>query len=395
MAETTEFWFAGSTEEFRPAELVAQARAAEAAGFDGLALSDHWGPWFPDGEGTQAWVTLGAIGALTSKPLGTGVTAISHRYHPAIVAQAFMSLEALCPGRAFLGVGSGEAVNETPTGLDWPDVDEQLERFERGLEAIVRLWNGETVTMDGGWFELREARLFTRAESRPRLYASAFGPKAARIRRPLGRRAMDARRPRAGAQGDRGLSRGVRRARPRAGRDHRRTAASPGPSPTKRALRGARRWKPTQLPELYTDDIHNQDEMQRLADEKLSDEEFAESGFLISSDPDEHVRRIGEMRELGATVICLQLIGQADPMGSIGVDGEFVLPALREQAASVGWDRLWRLLDLVVNLTYLLGWRPWKLPPRPPRPRPPPTEARPGEVPAHTTRSSSAVATTA
>ena len=88
-----------------------------------------------------------------------------HHYHPGLIAQAFMSLEEMYPGRVFLGVGSGEAINEVPLGLDWPSPKEMLTRFERGLEAIDRLWNGETVTMDGGWFELKEAKLYTRAES--------------------------------------------------------------------------------------------------------------------------------------------------------------------------------------------------------------------------------------
>jgi coenzyme F420-dependent glucose-6-phosphate dehydrogenase len=327
----TKFWYSGSTEEFGPAELVEQARAAETAGFDGLGLSDHWGPWFPDGEGVQAWVTLGAIGQATGLPLGTGVTAVVHRYHPAIIAQAFMTLEAMCPGRAFLGVGSGESVNESPTGLDWPEPAEQLERYERGLEAITRLWDGETVTMDGGWFELRDAKLFTRAERKPKLYASAFGPQAASI---------------AGKWADGLWTLGDPETAPEVIEAYRDACDEHGREPgeiivhsgfawaesDEQAIEGARRWKPTQLPELYTDDISDQDEMQRLADERMSDEEFASSGFLISSDPDEHVRRIEEMRDLGATVICLQLIGQTDPLGSIGVYGDTVLPALREGA---------------------------------------------------------------
>jgi coenzyme F420-dependent glucose-6-phosphate dehydrogenase len=330
----TKFWFSGSTEEFGPAELVEQARAAEAAGFDGLGLSDHWGPWFPDGQGVHAWVTLGAIGQATNLPLGTGVTAVVHRYHPAIIAQAFMTLEAMCPGRAFLGVGSGESVNESPTGLAWPEPAEQLERYERGLEAITRLWSGETVTMDGGWFELRDAKLFTMAESRPKLYASAFGPQAAAI---------------AGKYADGLWTLGDPETAPEVIEAYRESCDEHGREPgeiivhsgfawadsDEAAIEGARRWKPTQLPELYTDDISDQDEMQRLADERMSDEEFASSGFLISSDPNEHVRRIDEMRELGATVICLQLIGQADPMGSIGVYGDTVLPALREGALTL------------------------------------------------------------
>lgn len=175
------YWFSASGEEFPPSQMLEQAKAAEAAGFDGLCASDHFVPWFPEGQASQAWAYLGALGQVTSKPIGTGVTPVLHHYHPALIAQAFMSLEEMYPGRVFLGVGSGEAINEVPLGLDWPSPKEKLTRFEQGLEAIDRLWNGETVTMDGGWFELREAKLYTRAESRPKMYVSAFGPQAARI----------------------------------------------------------------------------------------------------------------------------------------------------------------------------------------------------------------------
>src|SRR5947199_10854477 len=137
------FWFGAADEEFQPHVLLEQARAAEQAGFDGTACSDHFAPWFPEGQSGNALVWLGAAGQLTSGPLGTSVTPVVHHYHPGVIAQAFMTLEELYPGRAFLGAGSGEALNETPLGLDWPEPREKLERFDRGLEAIRRLWNGE------------------------------------------------------------------------------------------------------------------------------------------------------------------------------------------------------------------------------------------------------------
>src|SRR3954454_13087536 len=177
----TQFWFAAATEEFLPSEMLEQARAAEAAGFDGTTASDHWAPWFPEGRGSSAWAFLAAAGQHTTGPLGTSVTPLLHHYHHGVVAQGFMSLEELYPGRVFLGAGSGEALNEVPLGADWPSTGEQIERLDRGLEAITRLWAGETVTMDAGWFRLKEAKLYTRAKDRPRLYVSAFGPQAAQI----------------------------------------------------------------------------------------------------------------------------------------------------------------------------------------------------------------------
>ena len=322
------YWFASSTEEFTPSQMVEQAKAAEQAGFDGLGVSDHYAPWFPDGEASQAWVTLGAIGQVTSKPLGTGVTPVIHHYHPGLIAQAFMSLEELYPGRVFLGVGSGEAVNETPLGLDWPPFSEQKERFAAGLDAITRLWDGETVTVDAGWFRLKEAKLWTRAKARPRMYVSAFGPQAAEV---------------AGAYGDGLWTLGDPEQAPEIVEAYRKACSDNGREPGEvifqagfawaedddAAIQGARRWKPTQLPELYLEDIPDQDDMQRRADEQMTDEQFAKEGFLISADPDEHVSRIQEMEKAGASTICLQLIGQADPMGSIRTYGEKVLPSLR------------------------------------------------------------------
>ena len=327
-----QYWFATSTEEFTPSQMLEQAKAADRAGFDGLGTSDHFAPWFPDGQATQAWVYLGALGQVTQKQIGTGVTPIVHHYHPGLVAQAFMSLEELYPGRVFLGVGSGESVNETPLGMDWPPYEEQRRRLETGLEAITRLWNGETVTMDAGWFKLKDARLWTRAETRPKLYVSAFGPQSAQV---------------AARFGDGLWTLGDPEKAPAIVEAYRAACDDSGKEPgeiifqsgfawaddERAAIEGARHWKPTQLPELYVDDIADQEDMQRRADEQMSDEEFAREGFLISSDPDAHIERIREMQHAGATIICLQLIGRADPFGSIRTYGERVLPALRSVRA--------------------------------------------------------------
>jgi coenzyme F420-dependent glucose-6-phosphate dehydrogenase len=323
------YWFAGSHEEFPPSELLRQAQAAEQAGFDGLGCSDHFAPWFPDGESGNAWVYLGALGQATKLPIGTGVTPVIHRYHPGVIAQAFMSLEELFGGRVWLGVGSGESLNETPLGLDWPEPAEMLEGFDRGLEAIVRLWDGETVTMDGGWFQLRDAKLYTRARSKPRLYVSAFGPEAARI---------------AGKWGDGVWTMGDPEIAGEVIEAYRASCSENGRTPgevilqtgfawaddDERAIAGARRWKPTQMEEVYRDDIWRPEEMQRMASEKVSDEEFAKEGFIVAADPDEHVERLREMAKVEPTVICLQLIGSADPDGTIRTYGEHVLPALRK-----------------------------------------------------------------
>ncbi len=329
----TKYWFAASTEEFTPSQMLEQARAAEEAGFDGLGASDHFAPWFPEGQAALAWVYLGALGQVTSKPIGTGVTPVIHHYHPGLIAQAFMSLEEMYPGRVWLGVGSGEALNEVPLGLDWPSPREKLERFELGLEAIDRLWNGETVTMDGGWFRLNEAKLYTRATSRPKLYVSAFGPQAARIAGRFGDGIWTLGDPEAAGE----VLEAYRESCREHGKDEGEIIFQTGIAwheDAATALEGARKWKPTQMSEVYLEDIHDPAEMQRMAEAQVSDEQFAQEGFLVGSDVDAHVDSIREMESAGATVICLQLIGAADPLGTIRTYGEKVLPALRGASVS-------------------------------------------------------------
>jgi len=320
----TEFWFGASTEEFLPSEMLAQAQAAERAGFDALMTSDHFAPWFPDGLASAAWPYLGALGQATKLPIGTCVTPIVHHYHPAVIAQFTMSLEELFPGRVVLGTGSGEALNAVPLGLDpFPSPAEKIERFDQGMEAITRLWAGETVTMDAGWFKLREAKLYTRAKTTPRLVPSAFGPQAARVCAKYGDGLWTLGDPEsapavieawrsAGGSGDVVMQAGFHLA-----------------DDEQAALRGAVKWKPTQVGDVYNRDVHDQGEMRRMADEQMSDEEFAHAGFLIGADAGEHVSRIREMVDAGGTVVCLQLIGDADPMRSIERYGEEVLPELR------------------------------------------------------------------
>ena len=327
MAETR-FWFSASHEQFPPGELLRQAVAAEDAGFDGIACSDHFAPWWPGGQAGNAWVWLGAAGQATRRlPIGTGVTALVHRYHPAVVAQAFMSLEEMFPGRVFLGVGSGEALDEVPCGADWPSPGEQIERLEQALDVITRLWDGETVTADHGWFAVKEAKLYTLAEHRPKLYVSAFGPQAARV---------------AGRWGDGIWTLGDADAVPGILDAYRESALEAGREPgevilhtgfawaeDERALMdGSRLWRGTQPGEVYVDPIDTPAKIQRFARDRVDDQALRE-GFVISTQVDEHVLRIRGLEDLGATVVCLQNIAGADPFGTIRTYGEHVLPALR------------------------------------------------------------------
>jgi coenzyme F420-dependent glucose-6-phosphate dehydrogenase len=322
------YWTQLATEQFTPSDLVRQALETEKAGFDGLNVSDHYQPWWEPGESGHAWVLLGAIGQATERiPIGTGVTAPVYRHNPAVVAQAFATLEEMNPGRAFLGIGSGESLNETPCGMEWPSVEEQIARMDEALEIIGRLFDGERFDYDGSYFRTRHAYLHTHGERRPPIYVSAFGPKAAEV---AGRRA-DGLWTLADPENAPEIIDAYRSACDDAGKEPGEIILQAGFSWAEdetAALEGARVWKGTQPHEFFTDDWSVPEEMYRHAEEQVSDEEFKES-YIISSDPGHHAERVREVEQLGATVVCLQNGSGADPLGALRIYGEQVLPSLR------------------------------------------------------------------
>src|SRR3954471_1062643 len=164
----TRYFYGASHEEFPPEALLRHVVAAERAGFDGIGASDHLQPWWEPGESGHAWMWLGAAAQATERvPVGPAVTVALERYHPALVAQGFATLEAMYPGRVFVGLGSGESLNESPFGLDWPAPRDQLAALEEACGLIRRLWNGERVEHDGRFFRTKRAYLHTRPEQPP------------------------------------------------------------------------------------------------------------------------------------------------------------------------------------------------------------------------------------
>jgi len=323
----TEYFFSAAHEQFSPSELLEQAVAAERAGFDGIGCSDHFQPWWEPGESAHAWVWLGAAAQATERiPLGTAVTAPIYRYHPALVAQAWATLEQMYPGRPFLGVGSGESLNESPLGMDWPAVGEQLDRLEEALEIIHRLFDGERLDTIGH-FPMKQAYLHTNAGRRPPIYMSAFGERAAGI----AARWADGLWSLADPESVPGLIDTYRSACEDAGKEPGKILLQAGMSwapDDEAALEGARPFKATMPDEFYVDDWHDPVAMSRHADEKFSDDDFREQ-FIISSDPEEHISRVSEVADMGADIVVVMNNSGADPLGAIRVYGEKVLPALR------------------------------------------------------------------
>ena len=172
-----------SSEEHDPKSLVDYATRAEAAGFSFGLISDHFHPWIDrQGESPFVWGVIGAIAHATSTlRLGTGVTCPTIRTHPAIIAQAAATSAALMPGRFFLGVGSGENLNEHVLGDAWPAASVRLEMLEEAIEIIRLLWEGGLKSHHGKHYTVENARLYSLPEQLPPIYVAASGTKATEL----------------------------------------------------------------------------------------------------------------------------------------------------------------------------------------------------------------------
>ena len=169
-----------SCEEYGPTELIAQARAAEAAGFHGLWISDHYHPWnHEQGESPFVWSVIGALaGAGVALPVATAVTCPTVRVHPAVIAQAAATSQVLLDGHFTLGVGSGEALNEHILGTPWPEAEVRLELLEESVEVLRTLWQGGQYSHRGRHYTVENARIYTLPAEPPDVLVSGFGPKS-------------------------------------------------------------------------------------------------------------------------------------------------------------------------------------------------------------------------
>ena len=179
----TEFGYALSSEEHPPNDLVRNAQRAEAAGFGFAAISDHFHPWVDQqGHAPFVWSVLGAISHATSTlKLGTGVTCPTVRIHPAIIAQAAATVAAMMPGRFFLGVGSGENLNEHILGDHWPPAPVRQEMLGEAVAVMRQLWEGGYQSFDGAYYTVENARIYTLPAEPPPIIVAAGGPAAATL----------------------------------------------------------------------------------------------------------------------------------------------------------------------------------------------------------------------
>src|SRR5881394_2507316 len=183
-----EIGYSLSSEEHTPDDLIHYAHRAEESGFSFALISDHFHPWTnKQGQSPFVWSVIGGIAQATEKlRLGTGVTCPTIRIHPAIIAQAAATSQVMMEGRFFLGVGTGEELNEHVTGATWPGPLKRLEMLEEAVEVLRLLWQGGYQSHYGTHYTVEQARIYTLPDEPPPIAIAAAQPKAAELAGRLG-----------------------------------------------------------------------------------------------------------------------------------------------------------------------------------------------------------------
>ena len=335
MTAMAKIGYSCSLEQFHPNDLLDWCVQAEQAGFSaGFMVSEHFHPWTPQqGQSAFAWAFMGALGLRTSLPFGTGVTCPGFRYHPAVVAHAAATLGAMFPGRFWLGLGAGEALNEHIVGGKWPEVGIRSQMMFESIEIIRELFTGEVVRHHGKYFDLESARLYTRPEQPVPIYVATAGPVNAKR---TGRLA-DGMITVGAADAKLGELWGNMEAGAReAGKD---------PTGMPKILQLHFSWAPTDE-EAEQDalrewpnggmafpkqDIRNPEDIAAMA--KLVKREHFVNRMLISPDLDRHVENIQHYVDLGFDEIHIHNVGR-DQARFIEVFGREVLPRLNLSGAA-------------------------------------------------------------
>jgi coenzyme F420-dependent glucose-6-phosphate dehydrogenase len=322
--------YAAALEQFHPTDLLDWCGQAEAAGFTaGVMVSEHFHPWTPQqGQSAFAWSFMGALGLRTSLRFGTGVTCPTFRYHPAVVAHAAATLGAMFPGRFWLGLGAGEALNEHILGGPWPEIGVRSAMMFEAIEIINKLFTGEVVRHRGAHFTLESARLYTLPEQRVPIYVATAGPLNAK---------------RTGRMADGMITVGAADAKLRdlwENNDIGAREAGKDPATMPKILQLHLSWARTE--EAAVDnamrewpnggmafpkqDIRNPEDFAAMA--KLVRPEHFENRMLIGADLERHIANIQHYVDLGFDEVHIHNVGR-DQAEFIDVFGREVLPHLR------------------------------------------------------------------
>ncbi|CAN5322009.1 TIGR03557 family F420-dependent LLM class oxidoreductase [soil metagenome] len=325
---TTSVGVAAMLEQFHPSDIVADAAFAEQHGFSGIMAADHFQPWVPQqGHAAFVWNVMTAVAENTTGDVGPGVTTPTFRLHPAVVAQASATLAAMYPGRHWLGLGSGEALNEHIVGQYWPEAPERIIRMFEAIDIIKKLFTGKEVKHSGQFFKLETTRLWTLPATPPPIYVATAGPVTAK---------------RAGRTVDGIITVGApveKIAGIFAKFDEGAREVGKDPATMPKVLQLHLSWAPTDEEAMRNalvewpnggmrfpkSDIRSPYEFEQLA--KMVRPEDFEGRMVISSDPDRHRAEIQRFLDLGITHLYLHNVGRNQREWA-EVFGREVLPKL-------------------------------------------------------------------
>jgi coenzyme F420-dependent glucose-6-phosphate dehydrogenase len=326
--------YKASAEQFGPRELLDFGVEAERTGLDVVAVSDHFQPWRHEGgHAPNALVWLGALAQATERVvIGTSVLTPTLRYNPSIIAQAFGTLGALAPGRVFLGVGTGESLNETPaTGGEFPGAKERRRRLAEGVKLIEELWREERVDFEGEYYETQRATIYDKPEEPVPIFIAASGPLAAKLagRRGSGFISTSGKDPQLYKDLMANLAEGAEKVD--RDPDEIRKLIEIKVSYDRaydEAFESCKIWSALGLSHEQKAGIDDPIEMERVADENA---DKAHNRFIVSSDPDEVIEAIMPYVDLGFEDLVLHAPGH-DQKRFLDQFAADVLPALREEA---------------------------------------------------------------
>lgn len=334
------FGYKASAEQFGPRELLEFSVIAEEVGFDSVVVSDHFQPWrHTGGHAPFSFAWLAALGERTTRVrLGTSVVTPTFRYHPSIVAQAMGTLGCLYPGRVFLGVGTGESMNEVPSiGIEWPEQKERFARLRESIALMQSLLRQDRVTFDGDYYRTHNATIYDKPVEPVPLYVAASGPAAAK----LAGRVADGFICTSGKAPElyrETLIPALTEGAEKAGRDPHSIERMiemkvSFDTDGERALQDTRYWGALALKPEEKTEIEDPMELERLAD--ALPVARAASRWIVSSDPAEQVERIRPYLDLGFTHLVFHAPGP-DQERFLRLYAKEVLPRLREAAVPVG-----------------------------------------------------------
>jgi len=295
------FGYHAEAEGHQPSELLKLALQAHRSGFDFIAISDHFHPWFhTHAASCFAWTWISAAAATVPKvKLGPLVSAAIGRYNPPLIAQAFATMDEMYPGRFFLGLGTGEAMNEIPLGIPWPKFGERLQRLKETVEIIRALWTTEFVDYRGKCYSLKSANLYTKPRTKIPIYMAASGPRSAALvgSHADGYATVDHLLPRF-----KEIWQAIESSAKKAGRDPKAISRNielfvSYDKDYANALSSARRWKPVLIPDVLNQPIYDPRQLEDRGSH-VDDSEIKKT-WTIATDAEELIKKAESVISVG------------------------------------------------------------------------------------------------